>query len=99
MKPHPQLDAAEEGQVAVRAKWAAFAWQQDLAPVLHDITLEAIKGQLVIAIGVVGSGKSSLLAGLLGELHPRGGLVEVSMAIPLCRVYALTKQSLHVTFV
>ena len=72
-----QLDAADEGQVAVRARWASFTWERDMAPALHNISLEATKGQLVMVVGVVGSGKSSLIAALLGELHSRGGSFEV----------------------
>ena len=74
----PQLDAADEGQVAGRARGASFAWEREMPPALHNISLEATKGQLVMVVGVVGSGKSSLIAALLGELHARGGSFEVS---------------------
>ncbi len=63
-----------------------------MPPVLHDICLEAIKGQLVMVVGVVGSGKSSLIAALLGELHGRGGTVEV---LYICKV--LQPVSYHLT--
>ena len=48
-----------------------------MPPALHNVSLEATKGQLVMVVGVVGSGKSSLISSLLGELHSRGGTVEV----------------------
>ena len=68
---------AEDGQPAVKAKWASFAWEREMPPALHNVSLEATKGQLVMVVGVVGSGKSSLISSLLGELHSRGGTVEV----------------------
>ncbi len=75
---HARLDAAQGGQPAIKASWASFAWERDMPPALHNICLEATKGQLVMVVGVVGSGKSSLVAALLGELHARGGTAEVS---------------------
>lgn len=77
-----RLDAAQEGQPAIKAQSASFAWERQNTPAaLHKIYLEAIKGQLVMVVGVVGSGKSSLIAALLGELHSRGGRVEVSYPV------------------
>jgi ABC-type multidrug transport system fused ATPase/permease subunit len=37
--------------------------------ILHDITLQILQGQLVIISGEVGSGKSSLLQAILGEMY------------------------------
>lgn len=78
MASRPQLDPAHQGEVAVAAKSASFAWERDMPPALHHISFEATRGQLVMLVGKVGSGKSSLVAALLGELHPRGGQVEVT---------------------
>lgn len=77
VKHRTDTEAAPDGQLAVKAKWASFAWEREMPPALHNISLEALKGQLVMVVGVVGSGKSSLIAALLGELHARGGTVEV----------------------
>ena len=74
---HAKQDAALDGQPAIKAKSASFAWEREVGPVLHSICLEASKGQLVMVVGAVGSGKSSLITALLGELHARGGSVEV----------------------
>jgi ABC-type multidrug transport system fused ATPase/permease subunit len=41
--------------------------------VLHNITLSVPRGQLVAVVGPVGSGKSSLLAALLGEMEDATG--------------------------
>eukprot|EP00198_Chlamydomonas_reinhardtii_P014120 XP_001703457.1 ABC transporter, multidrug resistance associated protein [Chlamydomonas reinhardtii] len=54
-----------------------FAWDGSGEPVLRDVTLEVPRGQLVMVVGQVGSGKSSLLAALLGEMNRRGGSVRV----------------------
>jgi ATP-binding cassette subfamily C (CFTR/MRP) protein 1 len=53
--------------VALRGD-ASFAWNPTSASLLHDINFEIQAGQLVIVVGSVGSGKSSLLAALLGEM-------------------------------
>lgn len=77
------MDAAQDGELAVKAERASFAWEHEMPPVLH-ISLEAIKGQLVMVVGAVGSGKSSLIAALLGELHARHGSVQV---FSMCRAH------------
>ncbi|KAL4518770.1 hypothetical protein Ndes2437B_g00851 [Nannochloris sp. 'desiccata'] len=53
--------------VAIRGS-PSFAWTPTYPPLLHDINFEIQAGQLVIVVGSVGSGKSSLLAALLGEM-------------------------------
>ncbi|CAI5475322.1 unnamed protein product [Closterium sp. Yama58-4] len=45
---------------------------------LCDVTLDIPPGQLVIVVGEVGAGKSSLLAGLLGEIARVAGSVSVA---------------------
>lgn len=76
--------AAPAGQPAIVAQSASFAWErQGAPPSLHSISLKAMQGQLVMVVGVVGSGKSSLIAALLGELHSQGGSLQVSCAV-LC---------------
>ncbi|DAZ93402.1 TPA: hypothetical protein N0F65_009721, partial [Lagenidium giganteum] len=42
-------------------------------PVLQNVTLEVKKGELVVVHGVVGAGKSSLCAAILGELRKTSG--------------------------
>jgi len=53
--------------VAIRGS-PSFAWSSTSPPLLHNIHFEIQAGQLVIVVGSVGSGKSSLLAALLGEM-------------------------------
>ncbi|XP_068236627.1 multidrug resistance-associated protein 1-like [Palaemon carinicauda] len=45
---------------------------------LRDINLEIAHGQLVAVIGPVGSGKSSLISALLGDINKREGIVTVN---------------------
>ncbi|KAF7641911.1 hypothetical protein LDENG_00268500, partial [Lucifuga dentata] len=45
---------------------------------LHSLNLNITKGSLVVVVGKVGCGKSSLLAALTGELHRLGGVVYVA---------------------
>lgn len=79
-QPYSRHEAAQTGQPAIEAHSASFAWERQGVPsALHNISLKAIKGQLVMVVGVVGSGKSSLIAALLGELHSQGGSLQVNL--------------------
>ncbi|KAF0698943.1 Aste57867_10465 [Aphanomyces stellatus] len=48
---------------------ASFAWTPDATPTLRHITLSLAPRTLTIVVGAVGSGKSSLVSALLGEMH------------------------------
>ena len=50
-----------------------FGWSSTEPAFLQDIQLEVAPEQLVAVVGRVGSGKSSLLAALLGEMKQSGG--------------------------
>ncbi|XP_068702097.1 ATP-binding cassette sub-family C member 4-like isoform X3 [Montipora foliosa] len=56
-------------------------WDQSLSPALKDVTFEAKQCELHVVIGPVGSGKSSLLMALLGELQIYSGERKVSGTI------------------
>lgn len=47
-------------------------------PTLKNINVDIRPGQLVMVTGPVGSGKTSLLAAILGELHGLGAHVSVA---------------------
>ncbi|XAR58448.1 Xenobiotic-transporting ATPase [Bertholletia excelsa] len=67
-----------EGTIAVDVKDGAFSWDDEGAEqVVKNINVEIEKGQLVAIVGTVGSGKSSLLASILGEMHKISGQVRV----------------------
>ncbi|CAB3223737.1 unnamed protein product [Arctia plantaginis] len=55
-----------------------FTWGgEDAEPVLKDLNVRIPRGALVAVVGAVGSGKSSLLAALLGEMDKLSGRVNV----------------------
>jgi branched-chain amino acid transport system ATP-binding protein len=43
--------------------------------ILHDVSLQVSRGQIVAIIGPNGAGKSTVLKSVLGLLHPSGGTV------------------------
>jgi ATP-binding cassette subfamily C (CFTR/MRP) protein 1 len=73
------LPAAKKyGQRTVHVSGASFSWGgADAQQILSDIDFTARKGQLNCIVGRVGSGKSSLLHGMLGDLHKLSGEVTV----------------------
>ena len=71
----PARGAAQDG---------TFAWDVAAQPVLSNVSLTARPGSLVMLVGEVGCGKSSLLAALLSELKLRGGSVKVAGAHLTC---------------
>lgn len=64
------------GQTAVEVKDGVFRWDDEAGEaVVKDLNFEIKKGQLAAIVGTVGSGKSSLLAAVLGEMHKVSGKV------------------------
>ncbi|GBN44248.1 Multidrug resistance-associated protein 1 [Araneus ventricosus] len=70
----------EKGET-ITVKKASFSWTSDSDCVLKDIDLHVPVGKLIAIIGPVGSGKSSLLSALLGELYKRSGSVDLKGSI------------------
>ncbi|KAK3825331.1 MAG: ATP-binding cassette transporter 1 [Benniella sp.] len=63
------------------AKDATYSWQKDSAPAVRDINLALKRDELLSVIGRVGSGKSSLIAALCGDLERISGEVRVRGSI------------------
>lgn len=64
------------GHTAVEVKDGTFSWDDDgQLKDLKNINLKINKGELTAIVGTVGSGKSSLLASILGEMHKISGKV------------------------
>ncbi|KAL5561473.1 hypothetical protein UlMin_031220 [Ulmus minor] len=67
-----------DGRTAVEIKDGAFSWDDENGEtILKNINLNIKKGELTAIVGTVGSGKSSLLASILGEMHKLSGKVRV----------------------
>ncbi|XP_029480503.2 ATP-binding cassette sub-family C member 10-like isoform X3 [Oncorhynchus nerka] len=86
------LVAPEDPQDTIVMSQGIFSWQGPGGPdhptssdtespkgslMLHSLNLSITKGSLVVVVGKVGCGKSSLLAAITGELNRRGGDVYV----------------------
>uniref|UniRef100_A0A1A7YK11 ATP-binding cassette, sub-family C (CFTR/MRP), member 2 n=2 Tax=Iconisemion striatum TaxID=60296 RepID=A0A1A7YK11_9TELE len=55
----------------------SFAWERDAEPFLKNVSLDIKPGRLVAVVGAVGSGKSSLISALLGEMHCTKGFINI----------------------
>ncbi|KAJ8344971.1 hypothetical protein SKAU_G00291640 [Synaphobranchus kaupii] len=56
---------------------STFGWSRTDPPTLKRISVQIPEGSLVAVVGHVGSGKSSLLSALLGEMHKHEGSVSM----------------------
>ncbi|WAQ87113.1 hypothetical protein PtA15_8A14 [Puccinia triticina] len=61
----------------VEVKDANFTWSSGADATLSDISLSVPQGDLLAVVGRVGSGKSSLLSGILGEMYKLSGKVQL----------------------
>ena len=72
----------DEMEDAVVAKNAYYTWgQRTDSPLLKNINFSIKKGSFVAVVGRVGSGKSSLLSALLGEMQRTNGFVNISKSL------------------
>ena len=62
----------------------SFAWSAGASPTLQDVSLRVARGSLMAVVGTVGSGKSSLLSALLGEMEKLAGRVNVQVRAAPC---------------
>ncbi|XP_074546321.1 multidrug resistance-associated protein 1-like isoform X1 [Halichoeres trimaculatus] len=58
-----------------------FSWTNDGPPCLQRINVNVKTGSLVAVVGHVGSGKSSLLSAMLGEMEKKSGFVSVKGSV------------------
>nr|CAB3219629.1 multidrug resistance-associated protein 1-like [Phallusia mammillata] len=66
---------------AIEVIEGTFSWAKDEDPVLRDISLDIPDGKLVAVVGQVGSGKSSLISSLLGDMEKIEGHVSVKGSV------------------
>lgn len=75
-------DTSEEDPVVMSE--GTFAWSKTLAPTLHDVSVRVPKGSLLAVVGSVGSGKSSFLSALLGDMIRLRGRVNINGSVAYC---------------
>ncbi|GAA6024113.1 hypothetical protein JCM10207_003170 [Rhodosporidiobolus poonsookiae] len=83
----PILRELERGDEVISITGGEFTWAalHDSTPsTLEDITLSVKKGKLIAVVGQVGSGKSSLLSAILGEMHKLAGAVHLRGTVAYC---------------
>nr|AAF61707.1 canalicular multispecific organic anion transporter cMOAT [Mus musculus] len=66
---------------AVQFSEASFTWDRDLEATIQDVNLDIKPGQLVAVVGTVGSGKSSLISAMLGEMENVHGHITIKGSI------------------
>uniref|UniRef100_A0A8D2NVG1 Canalicular multispecific organic anion transporter 1 n=1 Tax=Zosterops lateralis melanops TaxID=1220523 RepID=A0A8D2NVG1_ZOSLA len=66
---------------AVRFTEATFAWERDGNAAIRDVTLDITPGSLVAVVGAVGSGKSSLVSAMLGEMENIKGHINIQGSV------------------
>ena len=75
-------DASEKfdkpGKPIVTVRGANFGWKEE-APIIKDVDLDIMPGELTMIVGPVASGKSTLLKALLGEARMFSGSIEFSI--------------------
>ncbi|XP_065487768.1 multidrug resistance-associated protein 1-like isoform X2 [Caloenas nicobarica] len=64
------------GNHAVEFIGASFHWEKNGLPVLKNLSVSIPEGSLVAIVGQVGSGKSSFLSAVLGEMEKLEGTVQ-----------------------
>ncbi|NXU19083.1 MRP1 protein, partial [Pardalotus punctatus] len=55
---------------------ASFRWEKNGLPILKNLSVSIPEGSLVAVVGQVGSGKSSFLSAVLGEMEKLEGMVQ-----------------------
>ncbi|XP_070780875.1 multidrug resistance-associated protein 1-like [Enoplosus armatus] len=75
-----RLPNSREGDGVV-IEGGSFSWTDDGQPCLQRINMKVKTGSLVAVVGHVGSGKSSLLSAMLGEMERRCGSVSIKGSV------------------
>jgi ATP-binding cassette, subfamily C (CFTR/MRP), member 1 len=72
----------QSGDEVLNIRNGDFSWSKEaIQPTLEDINLSVAKGQLLGVLGRVGSGKSSLLSAIIGDMFRRDGEIVVKGTI------------------
>ncbi|PWA42525.1 ABC transporter Tap-like, P-loop containing nucleoside triphosphate hydrolase [Artemisia annua] len=77
-----ERNANGDDMTAVSVQNGSFSWNDDgdasEGETIKNLNFEIRKGELAAIVGTVGSGKSSLLASVIGEMHKISGKVTVT---------------------
>lgn len=68
----------QKKKCAIKIDKASFTWEEVEKPILKNINATVSSGALVAIVGQVGSGKSSFLSSLLGDLQKVEGKVQLN---------------------
>jgi len=71
------------GEHQIVVKDGNFAWEEKGKRILHNISFNVKPGELVAIVGHVGSGKSSVISALLGEMEKTDGYVGMRGSVAL----------------
>lgn len=74
-----EKSAGKEKQPWIKVREGTFGWKEDTPPVLNDVDIDIMPGDLTLVIGPVASGKSTLLKALIGECRKFKGSVEFTI--------------------
>ncbi|KAM6186730.1 ATP-binding cassette sub-family C member 2 [Rhynchocyon petersi] len=66
---------------AVQFSEASFTWDKDTGTTIRDVNLDILPGHLVAVVGSVGSGKTSLMSAILGEMEHVHGHITIKGTI------------------
>nr|XP_039264358.1 multidrug resistance-associated protein 1-like [Styela clava] len=66
---------------AIEINEGNFVWEPDHECDLKEVSMKVKTGSLVAVVGHVGSGKSSLISAILGDMEKKNGYVEVNGSI------------------
>eukprot|EP01059_Diplonema_ambulator_P001196 TRINITY_DN10951_c0_g1_i1.p1 TRINITY_DN10951_c0_g1~~TRINITY_DN10951_c0_g1_i1.p1 ORF type:complete len:1264 (+),score=461.24 TRINITY_DN10951_c0_g1_i1:38-3829(+) len=83
-----ELKDPSKANLVVYLKKASFRWEEEGEVVLHEIDMEVKRGELVMVIGKVGSGKSSLACAILGEVEKVTGTLHTTGTMGYCQQQA-----------
>ncbi|KAJ1932426.1 hypothetical protein EC988_009461, partial [Linderina pennispora] len=76
-------ETASSDDVLVEITKGSFKWCPDEGSILKDISIQCRREELVAVIGKVGSGKSSVISALLGDMVKSAGSVTVRGSVAL----------------
>ena len=71
-----------------------FSWNNNEAPTLKNISVQIKKKKLVAIVGMVGSGKSSFLSSLLGDMLKIKGTVNVNVINKYLKINCLSNNNI-----